>query len=179
MYKVLILAGSSAHNSHTLNLCKNIETSLKKLNIEIDLIDLVEYKLPQYDLSEERNMIANNSKVKNFIELTKNADGYIWGTPVYHGSYSGILKNALDWQHFFLKDKIVGLASNGNERGSMAVDHLTLVARTQHAIAIPTRVCTHRTDYDDQNQLIQEGILNRVETFSKEYFEFLEKFRVS
>ncbi len=177
MPKILILVGSSSHNSHTLNLSKVIAQKLEKLEVEVDLIDLVEYGLPQYDLNHEKEFLANHHKVVEFIRLSKEADGFIWGSPVYHGSFSGILKNALDWQSFSLTNKVVGLISNGNERGSMTVDHLTLVARTQHTIAIPTRVCTDSEDFDQNRNLVAPDILSRVDRFCKELIEFVEKMR--
>jgi NAD(P)H-dependent FMN reductase len=177
MHKILILAGSSSHSSHTLSLSKNIKQKLESLNTKVYLIDLIEYKLPQYDLSLEKESYVNDPKVMEFMKLTKECNGYIWGSPVYHGSYSGILKNALDWQHMNLKGKIAGLISNGNQRGSMVVDHLTLVARTQHAIPIPTRVCTHRTDYDENKKVSSPDILSRIDTFCSEFTDFLDRFK--
>lgn len=177
MPKILILVGSSSHNSHTLNLSKVIAKKLQEFKVEVNLIDLVEYELPQYDLNNEKDFLVNHPKVVEFIRLSKEADGFVWGTPVYHGSFSGILKNALDWQHFFLKNKVVGLISNGNERGSMSVDHLTLVARTQHAIAIPTRVCTDSEDFDQNRNLVAPDILSRVDRFCNELLDFTARMK--
>jgi|688.fasta_scaffold356417_2 azobenzene reductase len=176
MKRVLILIGSSTRNSHTLNLAKIIQGQLNDEGLETNLIDLVEYQLPQYDLTTKRDKFLTDPKVANFIELTKQSEGYIWGTPVYHGSYSGILKNALDWQDFSLTNKIVGLISNGNDRGSMAVDHLTLVARAQHAISLPTRICTDAKDYNQNNQLVAQDLLPRINDFCKEFALFINKF---
>jgi azobenzene reductase len=176
MPNILILVGSSSHNSHSLNLSKYIQSHLNQTGIHSTLIDLVEYKLPQYDLDLEQDLIQNDLKVKEFMNLSKHADGFIWATPIYHGSFSGILKNALDWQHFFLDGKVVGLVSNGG-RGPQACDALTLVARTQHAVTIPTRVCTHKTDYDEQRNLIAQDIFVRVEKFCSEMADYLQKFK--
>jgi NAD(P)H-dependent FMN reductase len=109
--------------------------------------------------------------------LARAADAFVLSTPVYHNSYSGVLKNMLDLlniePHF--RYKPVGLVSNGGDRSSQAVDHLRIVARGLNAVATPTHVCTHKFDFVEEGEgyrLVDEGILQRVDRFARELLVF-------
>jgi NAD(P)H-dependent FMN reductase len=167
--KILLLAGSGDSNSHSLHLAQAIETKLQALGAETELINLVEYGLPLYDRSVEREN-AHDEKTRHFLDKSLEMDAFVWVTPIYHNSYSSTLKNALDWHHSTkFPGKVVGLASNGGNRSPQACDQLTLVARSQHMLTITTRVCTsENTDYDENLNIIEPGILSRIDTFAQE-----------
>jgi NAD(P)H-dependent FMN reductase len=70
-------------------------------------------------------------EVRAFVEATTAADALVLGSPVYHNSYAGVVKNAFD--HLAIPQvarKPVGLLPNGGGAVStQAVDHLRLVVR--------------------------------------------------
>jgi NAD(P)H-dependent FMN reductase len=174
--KILILVGSGDQNSHSLHLGQAIEKSLQNQGAETALINLVELGLPLYDRSVERGQ-GWDEKTAEFLELSRGVDSYVWVTPVYHNSYSAVLKNALDWQHFFMDDKVVGIASNGGNRAPVAIDQLMIIARSQHLIASPVRVCTEEEDYDEDLNIKSETISKRVEDFCNELIKLTGKIR--
>ncbi len=174
--KVLILVGSADADSHSLHLGSAIEKGLQDHGAEIELINLIEYELPLYDRGVERAE-AYDEKTKAFLQKSLEVDAFVWITPIYHNSYSSRLKNAIDWHHSTkFPGKVVGLASNGGNRSPQAVDQLMLVARSQGLVTIPTRVCTDTSDYNEQLELTDQDILERVERFSKELVGLTEKF---
>jgi len=70
----------------------------------------------------------------------KQAHGLILGTPEYHGSFSGVLKNALDLMGFEeFAGKMVGLISvaGGAMGGVAALSSLRSICRVLHAWVIP------------------------------------------
>jgi NAD(P)H-dependent FMN reductase len=70
----------------------------------------------------------------------KQADGIILATPEYHGSFSGVLKNALDLMGFEeFEGKMLGLVgvSGGNMGASHALNSLRDVGRALHAWVVP------------------------------------------
>lgn len=139
--KALILVGSGDASSHSLSLGRAIEAELKALNVETELINLIEYGLPLFDRGVER-ADAYDEKTRSFLEKSYAANAFVWVTPIYHNSFSAILKNALDWQHTKFPGKVVGLASNGGGRSPQAVDQLMMVARAQQLnIGIATFFC--------------------------------------
>lgn len=174
--KILLLVGSGDSNSHSLHLGQAIETKLKELGAKTELINLVEYGLPLYDRSIERQN-AQDEKTRSFLDKSLEMDAFVWVTPIYHNSYSSTLKNALDWHHSTkFPGKVVGLASNGGNRSPQACDQLTLVARSQYMLTIPTRVCTDEdVDYDDDLNIKEPSILSRIDKFAEELVELTSK----
>lgn len=168
--KVLLLIGSGDPESHSLGLGHAIANELKTLGVTVELINLVEYGLPLYNRSVER---ANtyDKKTKVFLDTSYTAHAFIWVTPIYHNSFSSILKNALDWQHTKFPGKVVGMASHGGDRSQQAMDQLMVVARAQHLVNTRVRVATQEDDYDENLQLTNPDMLSRVRDFSKEILD--------
>lgn len=173
--KVMILVGSGDVDSHSLHLGQAISESLSQKGAETEVINLVDSGLPLYDRRIERAN-KHDEATKVFLDKSQAMDAFVWITPIYHNSYSSTLKNALDWHHTMkFPGKVVGLASNGGGRTAQAVDQLMLVSRSQGMVTIPTRVCTDGADYDDQKNIADQGIKDRIERFSQELIDFTNK----
>lgn len=176
--KIMILVGSADADSHSLHLGQAIQSELKTLGQEVEFINLVEYGLPLYNRAIER-ADAFDEKTRSFLDTSLLMDAFVWITPIYHNSYSAMLKNALDWHHSTkFPGRVVGIASNGGSRSPQAADQLTLVARSQHMMTIPTRVCTDEDeDFDDNLNLSNESIKARVTKFAGELVAIAGKIR--
>jgi NAD(P)H-dependent FMN reductase len=91
-------------------------------------------------------LLDENSKTEGVRQWRADiavADGLIIGTPEYHGSFSGVLKNALDFLGFSeTEGKMIGLV--GVSAGAMgafdAMSALRSVGRALHAWVIPKQV---------------------------------------
>jgi NAD(P)H-dependent FMN reductase len=175
--KILLLVGSGDTNSHSLSLGNAIKSQLETLGAKTELIDLHDYKLPIYDRNVER-ADAHDQKTKDFLAKSADVDAFVWVTPIYHNSFSAILKNALDWQHTKFPGKVVGLASNGGHRSPQAADQLLLVARALHLVTTTVRVCTDSSDYDDTLQITNLDIKSRIVDFANELVEITKKFKI-
>ena len=148
--QVLLVAGSVERPSYTRT---NLETTaclLRERGICTDLWDLYEDPLPVF-VPTYYNPHANESEaVRRLARLADKADAFVWGSPVYHNSFSGVLKNALDSltiEQF--RHKPIALMSNGNSErtGVQPCDQLRIVARGLLAVAIPTQVVTIASDF--------------------------------
>ncbi len=175
--KALILVGSSDKQSHSLALGNKIGELLESKVDSVEVMNLADTEIPLYNRAIEREASYSN-KVKEFLEQSVEADIIVWVTPIYHNSFSGTLKNALDWQHKTKFDgKVLGLASNGGNRSPQAVDQLMLVARSQGYITVPKRVCTQESDYDENLNLTDENILSRTNDFVEQLVSLANKIR--
>lgn len=105
------------------------------------LIDLRDYNLPFVTAPD-----GPEQQMEDVIRLkaeTQAADGIILATPEYHGSYSGVLKNALDLLGFDeFEGKMLGLIgiSGGRMGASDALNTLRNVGRALHAWVLPQQV---------------------------------------
>ncbi len=172
--RVLVLGGSLARPSHTGTLIRTIRDALDARGAEAEVWDLAERPLPFADPAYHRDPASHPSPdVRRLVALADRADALVLASPIYHNSYSGLLKNALD--HLALpqfEGKPVGLASNaGRLPLTHAVDHLRQVVRGLGGIAIPTQVATTGQDYalaDGQYRLVSPEVRERIDRFAGE-----------
>jgi FMN reductase len=107
---------------------------------ETRLLDLRELDLSMYDPDDEPGEAA-----AELIESCYAADGLIWSSPLYQGTISGALKNALDWLHVlgrrdppYLHDKVIGLISAaGGTQGLQAINTMEFAVRALRGWAVP------------------------------------------
>ncbi len=180
---ILLLGGSHARPSRTGALLRAVELMLQRKGAEVEVWDLAERPLPLADPAYySRPGEHPAATVRELAEAADLADGMVLASPLYHNSYSGALKNALDLlstRQF--EGKPVGLASNsGGAHGTQAVDHLRLVVRGLRGVAIPTQVVTLDGDYapiDGGHRLANPSIEERLERFAEELLWFVARLR--
>jgi NAD(P)H-dependent FMN reductase len=135
--RVVAVCGSLRDGSRTRVALREALTAAEAAGATTDLVDLREYELPPL------NAVDTDVPDAEALRRTlRRADGVLLGTPNYHGSYSGALKNALDHcSRDELEGTTVGLleVAAGSFPGS-ALDHLRTVARTLGAWTLPTEV---------------------------------------
>ena len=135
-----------------------------------ELLDLRELDLPVFD--------ADDREAGDAPELTRTireADAILLGTPVYHGSYSAPLKNALDYCGFDeFENKTVGLlAVAGGGFPITALDHLRSVCRALNCWVIPHQVAIPRAREVVENGVITDGgIEERVARLGEEAVQY-------
>lgn len=154
--KILLLCGSIAEKSHTLSLLEYIGRLFSEKNHEVSLWDLKQKPLPFALPAYHRDPTLHpDEAVRNFVDEIKQSDIIILGSPLYHGSFSGVLKNALDnLSYDALREKWVGLVGNS---GSLRADHLELnhlrqVVNTLFGYSAQTHVGSNKADYSETDQ---------------------------
>lgn len=90
MTKIAVLVGSLSEGSINKTLAKNLE-ALAPEGTEFVYADL-DLPLFNYDLEADFP-----TKAKALKDLVESADGVLFATPEYNRSFSGVLKNAIDW----------------------------------------------------------------------------------
>jgi azobenzene reductase len=149
--RVLLLSGSLSNPSHTRANLELLARLLRERGAGTYLWDLYSDPLPVPNLMYYRNPHAHESTaVRLLARLADYADAFVWATPVYHNSFSGVLKNTLDNLdiHQF-HQKPVALISHGGDRGGVRPsDQLRLVAQSLSAMVIPTQITTTEADFE-------------------------------
>ena len=140
---ILAIQGSLGTPSRTSALVDLATEILVGWGHQVHVFDLREHNLPWVDPGRHGDPSGPaDGSVRRLVDLALRADAAHLGHPVYHNSYSGVLKCALD--HLAmpqLADKPVALCGDGGRAGSeQPLDHLRTVARSFHAIATPAIV---------------------------------------
>src|SRR5947209_202179 len=113
---VLLLAGSAGCPSHVLANLEIMASLLQEREAQTTLWDLHDDPLPIFNPTYYHDPRTNESEaVRRLARIADKADAFVWASPVYHNSFSGVLKNALDslTSHQFC-NKPIALISSGN-----------------------------------------------------------------
>ncbi len=106
-----------------------MEHARNRSDAEFELIDLADYPLPHLDEPLPPSMGQyQNAHTHEWAARIAQYDGFIFVTPEYNHSTSGVLKNAIDYLYAEWNNKAVGFVSYGAVGGARAVEHLRLVA---------------------------------------------------
>ena len=138
--KILAICGSLREYSHTRRSLEICLGGAEQAGVETQLIDLRTYNLVFCDGNSKNEYPEDVLKLRQQV---KDAHGVILGTPEYHGSYSGVLKNALDLMGFEeFEGKMIGLVgvSAGALGANNAISTLRSVGRSLHAWVVPDQV---------------------------------------
>jgi azobenzene reductase len=182
--QVAVICGSPREVSYTRGLGRRIVAALEAGGAHVELLDLRHHTLPPMDPHLRRAREDHpDPAVGRLFSMAAAADGFVFASPVYHNSFSGVLKNALDYLRIpDVRYKPVGLASHGGA-SSQAVDHLRQVVRGLNGVAIPTQVCTRETDFADHappadhHALTDPDILARIDRYAQELIRFAHALR--
>lgn len=114
----------------------------------VDLLDLREYDLP-FCTGEDSDSADGTSGAQRLRQRISEATGVILATPNYHGTLSGVLKNALDLMSMReFEGKVVGLVgvSGGRTGATSTLNTLRAIGRTLHAWVIPWEAWVYNAD---------------------------------
>src|SRR5215216_1030673 len=94
---VLVLSGSPRPMSRTLLVAALLAQMLRRDGTDAALWDLATRPVPFADPSYHADPAANpDPVVSELVIQAEAADAFLLASPVYHNSFSGVLKNALD-----------------------------------------------------------------------------------
>jgi FMN reductase len=149
---------------------------------ETELLNIRELDLPMYNPDED----APTGAATRLIESCHAADGMLWSSPMYQGTISGALKNALDWLHLlrdwdppFLHDKVIGLISAaGGTQGLQAINTMEFAVRALRGWAVPyvVPVAAAARVFDTEGRIREEAVALQLETLGEEVVRVTKKF---
>src|SRR5712692_7918643 len=131
---VVAICGSLRRGSSTRLALKIALQGAQEVGAQTRLIDLQDYQLVFCDGKEDESTYPED--VFRLRREVGQARGIILGTPEYHGSFSGVLKNALDLMGFAeIEGKMIGLVGvSGGALGAInALNSLRTIGRALHA----------------------------------------------
>jgi NAD(P)H-dependent FMN reductase len=130
MTRIGIILGSTRPNRNGEQVAKWVyDIASRRSDAEFELVDLRDYPLPHLDEPLPPSMGQyRNEHTRQWADKIASFDGFVFVTPEYNHSTSGVLKNAIDYLYGEWNNKAVGFVSYGSVGGARAAEHLRLVA---------------------------------------------------
>lgn len=163
MVFIVCVSGSKRPGSTTLTVVKEIRKALERAGAKTELLDLAQVELPFFD---NRESWEYGEEVDRIHALLEKADGFVFGSPEYHASMSGALKNMfdlLDYERVLAgKPAVFCAVGGGRGRAMTLVNHFLSVARALKMWTVPTVIGLNHSDFDEHWRIKDPGIFDRI-----------------
>ena len=156
---VMAVIGSLHQSSVTKVAVHHVAEGLRKQGAVVDVLDLSAESLPL--VNTDTTFTADY--YGPLKERVKAADVFVLGTPDYHGSVSGALKNFTDhfWKEF--TGKLFAPIVASHEKGLTAHDQLRTIARQCYAWSLPYAVSFEEKKDVIDGQVASDQFRDRME----------------
>jgi NAD(P)H-dependent FMN reductase len=143
MLKIAVILGSTRPGRNGEAVARWVlDLAEKRGDAQYELVDLADHPLPHLDeaVPPARGAYAQPHTLA-WAETIAAFDGYVFVTPEYNHSTSGVLKNAIDFLYREWTNKAAGFVSYGSTAGgARAVEHLRLVMGELQVADVRTQV---------------------------------------
>ena len=170
--KIITICGSLREDSSTARALLIASEAARLAGANVESVDLQSYELPFCDGRPDRSPYGESTN--RFIETVQSADGLILGSPNYHGSLTGVLKNALDLLGpDAIRDKLVGLVATARgDAGAMnTLNHLRHICRWMNGWVIPAEVSIPRA-HEMLGDPMDPNIREQLENLARELVRY-------
>jgi NAD(P)H-dependent FMN reductase len=157
MTRIGIILGSTRPGRKSEGVAEWIlEAGRQRDDAEFELVDLRDFPLPFFDeVMSPAYAPSESEQVKAWAATIASFDGFVFVTPEYNHSTTGVLKNALDYLYKEWNNKSVGFAAYGALGGTRAVEHLRLIASELEMATVRHQVgLSILTDYENYTDLV-------------------------
>ncbi|MFC1466683.1 MAG: NADPH-dependent FMN reductase [Candidatus Brachytrichaceae bacterium NZ_4S206] len=143
-----------------------------------EILDLRELNLPMFvpDYGIEDYPAEHRAAIARLVEGCRRATAMLWASPTYHGTVSGVFKNAIDYiellsddQPAYLSGKAVGLIAINDSKTFSAMSNSVHELRAWLA---PTHVQLSKSDFDGDMRLSSERAIRRMTRLINELLHF-------
>lgn len=164
--KILAIGGSMRKGSFNKKLTKIAAAGARKAGADVTIIDLNEYRLPLYH-GDEEEVNGLPEKAKELKKLFIESDGFLFSSPEYNSSVSGVFKNVIDWvsrpedsDPYYLvafkgKTAAIMSASPGALGGLRGLVHLRAILNNIGVMVIPDQLSVSKANeaFNNEGQL--------------------------
>lgn len=123
---IQLIIGSTRQNRLAASVSKWVQSSIKRDDINLEIVDLKDIALPAFDAPVPPAYApVDTDSGKTWAQTVTKADGFIFLTAEYNRSIPSSLKNALDYLVAEWKGKPAAIVSYGYiDGGGSATNHL-------------------------------------------------------
>lgn len=177
--KILIISGSVRTGRKSHNVAVELQRRfILQGHMDTYVLDLAEYNLPVLEEKYQADNTATPQGIIEIQELLDSADAMVFLSPEYHGSYSGALKNAIDyfWKEFMRKPIGVVAVASGRFGGINASIQMQQLVLSLGAYPMPYKllVPTVQNVFDESGHIKDEALAKTFDKFITEYVWFAE-----
>lgn len=178
--KVAVIIGSASKTSFNHLAVKYLQ-SVAPASLQLNIVEVGD--LPLYDRDLDEQDIPAYTRVR---EAVKASDAVIWVTPEHNGSYSAMLKNAIDvvsrpaGQSLWV-GKPLGLITVNASGSNRPVDALRTIAAGAY-ISMPVAPFAASVGgifagaFNEQGELVSEQAQGTLQGFINAYADFVARF---
>lgn len=175
MTKIAVIVGSLSKASVNRKLAKSLEEFMPS-HVELTCADI---DLPLFNYEMESDFPKKAQELKDLIEVSS---GVLLVTPEYNRSFSGVLKNAIDWasrpwgkNSFDAKPVGIIGASTSQLGTTQAQSHLrnVMIHLNTKVLGQPEMYINVTTTLDDQGRVV-DGSRELFENFAKTFVAHVE-----
>ena len=155
---VMAVVGSLQEKSITRVAVRHVADGLEAAGCTVDWLDLAEVNLPMVN-TDTTFGAAHYAPLKARVQT---ADVFVLGTPDYHGSISGAMKNFLDhfWKEF--TGKLFAPMVASHEKGLTVHDQMHTVARQCYAWSLPYAVSFMEKEDVANGEIVSDKFRDRL-----------------
>jgi len=173
---VLAVVGSLQRDSVTRVVIEQAVCQLKAAGCIVDVLDFQKDPLALYN-PDTAHDLPGYATLQARVER---ADVFLLGTPDYHGSLSGAIKNFFDhfWREF--AGKLFATIVASHEKGLTATDQLRTIARQCYAWSLPYGLAFAEDVDVKDGRIVSETLAQRLELMVRDvrvYGELLARQR--
>ena len=161
---MLAVVGSLQRESVTRAVIGYVAERLRAVGCAVDVLDFEKEPLALYNPDTAYDL-PGYAELKTRVER---ADVVVLGTPDYHGSVSGAMKNFLDhfWHEF--AGKLFATIVASHEKGLTVTDQLRTVARQCYAWTLPYGISFMEEVDVKEGQIVSEALKQRLEMMMRD-----------
>jgi NAD(P)H-dependent FMN reductase len=140
--KLAVIIGATRTGRKTIQQAKWVALGAEELpNCQVEVVDLHDYPMPFFDEPVSPRYNPNRtveSGVQKWLDKLAEFDAYIFVTPEYNHSITGVLKNALDYVDYQFVHKPAAVISHGTAGGARAQVALKEILSESKLVLVPT-----------------------------------------
>lgn len=174
---IVVVSGSPRPQRTSHQVALEVYNRLNNMeNVSVTLLDVREADFPNLDYVYKKNPSVSD-EMKKFSETIAASDGIIIVSPEYNGSFSGALKNAIDYFYGEFSKKVIGVVSvsTGKMGGIRAVMDLQKLILALGAFPLPKYLTTPEVQNLFSNGLlVDDRYRKQMEVFINEFLWLTE-----
>ncbi len=170
MLRLLSVCGTAHDDSRLPRLLEVAEAAAAQAGARVERVDLFAIDLPVMRFGDAEQ--SHLPQVQRIREAAAQADLFLIGTPEYHGSMSGALKNWFDFLYEELAGKVAAfVATTGGGGGDMSLVAAKNSFQWCHGFVLPFHAAARERDFAD-GQLQSEAIRERLQRIGHDLVRF-------